>query len=348
MKTKSLQFRKAMSAALFVLLLSVAGMKNALAQTQVATLQHGDDISVFYGQNAFVEAHIAAEAGDVITLSSGTFTSCNITKAITLRGSGCVWDSISASFPTIISNEIILNVPNSENYHLIIEGIHFTGNLKYQSLYYPCFFKCNFNSLSYNNVNNNNPPSMYNAQFVNCMLRELFLAQSYNVHTLNTTLVNCVIWNGHFSCFVNAYNSFFRFNSPLNDMNAYNCIISQTQSSYSFGGNSIAYNCIGIRESTSSSVFTGQNFGSMTVNSYTDVFETFDGTAFSYLEKFLLKDEVASGFLGIDGTEVGIYGGTAPYNPRPSHMMVKHCNVANKSTVDGKLSVEIEVYTEDE
>jgi len=47
MKTKSLQLGKAMSAALFVLLLMVAGAKNVLAQTQVATLQHGDEMTAF-------------------------------------------------------------------------------------------------------------------------------------------------------------------------------------------------------------------------------------------------------------------------------------------------------------
>ena len=71
MKTKSLQFGKAMSAALFVLLLVVVGMKNALAQTQVATLQHGEEISVFYGNNAFVQAHNVAVDGDIVTLDIG-------------------------------------------------------------------------------------------------------------------------------------------------------------------------------------------------------------------------------------------------------------------------------------
>ena len=49
MKVRSLHFGKALSAALFVLLLSLAGMKNALAQNLVATLKHGDDISFYYG-----------------------------------------------------------------------------------------------------------------------------------------------------------------------------------------------------------------------------------------------------------------------------------------------------------
>jgi hypothetical protein len=179
------------------------------------------------------------------------------------------------------------------------------------------------------------------AQFVNCILNQVYF---YDSKVSNTTLVNCVVWQSSITGSVNAYNSIVRLSSSAGKMNAYNCIISQRQGSFIMNGNSVAYNCIGIP----TTVFQGQNFGCMTVNSYADVFETFDGSEFSYLEKFLLKDEIASSFLGTDGTQVGIYGGTAPYNPRPGHMVVKHCNVANKSTVDGKLSVDIEVYTENE
>ena len=110
MNLRKLQFGKAMSAALFVLLLVVAGTKNALAQTQVATLQHGEEISVFYGQNAFVEAHAAAETGDIITLSSGTFVKTPITKAITLRGAGCAIDTVANTNPTVIGQNIEKNV----------------------------------------------------------------------------------------------------------------------------------------------------------------------------------------------------------------------------------------------
>ena len=65
-------------------------------------------------------------------------------------------------------------------------------------------------------------------------------------------------------------------------------------------------------------------------------------------EQFILKDEIATGFLGGDGTQVGIYGGMLPYSNRPTYMVLKRCNVASRSTIDGKLSVDIEVVTEEE
>ena len=106
-----LQFGKALSAALFVLLLVAVGTTNALAQTQVATLQHGDDVSAFYGANAFVEAHTAAADGDIVTLSSGTFNApSQITKAITLRGAGVVSDTVAGTAPTLLPGDVLINV----------------------------------------------------------------------------------------------------------------------------------------------------------------------------------------------------------------------------------------------
>lgn len=151
MKARKLQFGKALSAALFVLLLVVAGTKNALAQTQVATLQHGDDISVFYGSNAFVEAHTAAADGDIVTLSGGSFSSTTITKAITLRGAGVVSDTVAQTNPTIFAGDVTFNVAN-DSVPLNVEGIMFNGNAYYRKLTNPKFTRCNFNNYSFTTV----------------------------------------------------------------------------------------------------------------------------------------------------------------------------------------------------
>lgn len=54
----------------------------------VATLTHGDEISMFYGPYALQQAHAAAENGDVINLSGGAFQAVEITKALSIRGVG--------------------------------------------------------------------------------------------------------------------------------------------------------------------------------------------------------------------------------------------------------------------
>jgi hypothetical protein len=335
MRFNSLQFGKAISAALFVLLLVVVGSKNALAQNQVATLQHGEDISVFYGQNAFVEAHNAAETGDIITLSSGTFTPITITKAITLRGAGCAVDTVSNTEPTVFGGYIELNVNDTDNY-LTIEGILFGSDVVFFTLNNPKFNKCNITHIGYYNGGCH----MNNAQFVNC-----FINQFDPTCANNTTFINSVVWNAGGTSnnyTVLLYNSIMRMPfSNSGGLSAYNSIIAEE---YSYGSTSAFVNCIGIGNDPFGNGYTT---GCATYTSYDEVFDTFAGS-FSFDEPFILKDEIATGFLGNDGTEVGIHGGTMPYSSRPTYMVMKRCNVANKSTIDGKLSVDIEVVTEEE
>lgn len=350
MKAKSLQFGKAMSAALFVLLLSVAGMKNAFAQTQVASLQHNDTIAgVYYGANAFVSAYNAAVNGDVITLSSGTFTPTNITKAITLRGSGSAIDTIAHTYPTYISGSFIIDISNS-THALIVEGISFsTSTITYYNITNPRFIKCEFNQFSSRTGDPYHTPNgvIQNGLFIDCNIKEI----TFSRYVTNTKIINSVIWNLwspiNMAEFV-IRNSFFRVNGNYSNMTAFNSILVSTNPNDQLDASCGLYNCIGIKNGFSSPFAQNNNNTNLIVDTYSDVFETFDGSAFSFNEQYILKEVIANGFLGGDGTQVGIHGGVMPYNPRPTHMVVKHCNVANKSTVDGKLSVEIEVYTEDE
>ena len=340
MKAKSLQFGKAMSAALFVLLLSVVGMKNALAQTQVATLQHGDDMSAFYGANALVEAHAAATDGDIITLSSGTFNQTTITKAITLHGAGCVADTLGIS-PTIIVNGCIINVPN-ESVYLIIEGIAFQSQVyHYGNLYRAKFIKCDFNG-GISNTNNISVSMVNDVQFINCRINGSAKINSCNN---SVSFINCVVAIlNHFQSivnpldYINIYNSIIcGFQSSTKNYNLYNCILGGSNNAQIL--NSYAFNCIEIGSVFSNSVNT---YDCMSVNAYSDVFESFDGTISNDVD-YHLKAEISTSFLGNDGTEVGIYGGMSPYNTRPSYLILNRCNVAPRSTVDGKLSVDIEV-----
>ena len=58
---------------------------------------------------------------------------------------------------------------------------------------------------------------------------------------------------------------------------------------------------------------------------------------------YRLTEEAKAAYLGTDGTEVGIYGGTYPFDPVPTGLRVTRCNVASQSSTDGTLSVDIEV-----
>lgn len=356
MKAKALQFGKAMSAALFVLLLVVVGTKNALAQNLVATLQHGDSISMYYGSNAFAQAHSAAQTGDIITLSSGTFNPTTITKAITLRGAGCCTDTVTGINPTIIGSTIKANVTDDEH-SLTIEGI-WLKDFWFVNINNPRFIKCNFSRIRSNYLYGSS--QMQNAQFVDCMV---FLDNDYSLqdNTTNTQFINCYINLRPYLCTaetnVSFINSIVQFtNSETIEVMAVNSIFYYseyyTSDWSSYASSSLFQNCVSIKMD---GLFANQtDTTNLAVGNYSDVFETYNGTYFSgndpiwINERFVLNSDFASSFLGNDGTEVGIHGGQAPYNPRPNYMVLKQCNVATQSTVDGKLSVEIQVVSEGE
>ena len=102
----------------------------------------------------------------------------------------------------------------------------------------------------------------------------------------------------------------------------------------------IALNCISIN---AKNIFAANeaNLGNH-FSSFEELFKNFTGGNFEN-QKFELTDEAKAKFLGTDSTEVGWYGGAFPYTSIPSYPRITKMNVANKSTADGKLSVEIEV-----
>lgn len=81
------------------------------------------------------------------------------------------------------------------------------------------------------------------------------------------------------------------------------------------------------------------------MSDYAAFFKTYTGASLNYLDSqnFQLTEAAKTQYLGMDGTEVGIYGGSLPFDPVPSNPQITKCNVAAKSTADGKLSVDIEV-----
>ena len=115
------------------LLLSVVAMlvaSTSFAQnTVVASLSHGTETTIFYGSNALKDAVAAAESGDVINLSAGTFYASDISKGITLRGTG-----IDIDEPTYIVNDFVIEIPAEEKKAEIgsIGGFHqFIGGYWY-------------------------------------------------------------------------------------------------------------------------------------------------------------------------------------------------------------------------
>ncbi|MDE6336179.1 MAG: hypothetical protein K2J63_07900 [Muribaculaceae bacterium] len=75
-----------------------------------ATLQSGDQVTPFYGENAFVEAYEAAVDGDIITLSPGEFKSTDIKKSLTVIGAYAFTNDLSEATNLFNANVYADNV----------------------------------------------------------------------------------------------------------------------------------------------------------------------------------------------------------------------------------------------
>lgn len=326
---------------LMMLFVAAVLTNNVFAQgSLLATLNHEGTISTFYGSQAWKNAHDAAANGDVITLSSGTFVAVNITKAITVRGAGMGIDSTAVSEPTVITGDFTINIAEPGSNRLTLEGIYCNHKIYYTNVVNPLFLKCRLKKISYNYAED----VLKDASFIHCRIAEVF-----NLGTNSSaSCVNSVIQD---PCSFNNSTSNFEFINCclIGDMGAVysssfkNCIISDNENSHYINSSCTAYNCICL---TANNYFRNiTNATNKSLTEYATLFKTYTGAALDNLdsETFELTDAAKTQYLGTDGTEVGIYGGNLPFDPTPSNPQITKCNVAAKSTADGKLSVDIEV-----
>lgn len=341
------------------ILLSVMLMLSAVtfAQQQLATLNHNNDITVYYGADALVSAHSAAETGDIITLSSGVFNATNITKAVTIRGAGAWADATGGN--SVIRSGFRINVEQNEIHHLSIEGIYVLGSVILYTVYNPQFTKCFFQWIGHPT---SNAPSEFgqgsnNASFVNCILGhwhshcDSYLPSYGNV--IGTQFVNSVVvdCNGY-----HASDTYINCVLKQNPGNAssrlfQNCVLywDYADTVAPADNGTTSFNCLYVQMNTDSSnvdelysPVVGHTLWG--IRGMSNVFQTFNGSTEG--EDFRLLDNVATTYLGTDGTQVGIYGGTMPFDPHVTSPLIRRITVAPRSNANGQLPVDIEVTNE--
>lgn len=302
---------------------------------QVATLSHEGTITSYTSADALRQAYEAAVDGDVITLSSGVFNSVNLEKRITVRGAGMgvkVNDTDPYIEPTIIKGYFEIVVDGTPENDFKMEGVYCTDRADFQGL--------------------------TNAQFSKCKFTEISYTTGHGGFT-DVTFINCIFGDGSF-CYnasMNFYGCYFK-KDPFNRNSIYtltNCILYVEE--YAQPGttcvlkNSIVINekhdswvadskqayytiCVGNLSNNCSLYKSLQDNNGTLLPKGTQLFK--EGTFYQ------LTDE-AKQYLGSDGTEVGIYGGSLPFDPTPTNPQIVKFNVASKTTADGKLSVDIQV-----
>lgn len=326
-----------------MLLLAIMGTKVSMAQTDlVATLSHSSNISTYYGANALSEAYTAAVDGDVITLSSGTFNAVDIEKAITLRGAG-MYGLDNGAEPTIIQNGMSISASITTPHVTTIEGIRCQNAVSIigTDLASVNIFKCKFlKGITCKNASVKlvhcianvkiswywYPLEIRDNSIVECINCVLGRPACYS----QTTLENCVIIGAD--------------ESSISTAQLRNCVLAWAGNlvlpTSVTANHNVCYNSGG---SDCFSQVTGIN--NINVESMEELFKTYRKSDIGQADTnntFELTETAAATYLGDDGKQVGIYGGTNPFDPTPTNPQIKKFTVDN-SVNNGKLSVKINV-----
>ena len=324
----------------FVSLVALVCATWSFAQSSLlATLSHDGKVSTFYGSTALRDAHNAAANGDIITLSSGTFVAVDITKAVTIRGAGMEVDTVHNVLPTTITGDFNINIADSVSQNLTLEGIYHNQTISYTQVKRPKFLKCRFKEF----YNAGYAIKITDAQFIHCRIANILRLSS----DCSASLVNCIV-NYPYCSSYSTSNFEFRncviHNYTVYSSAFYNCILDSDVNDYVYSSNS-AYYCVASYKRNGNGVFDDIPNSTNKVTTCEELFKTYKGGDLEKQdsEKFELTEAAKKKYIGTDGTEVGIHGGMLPFDSTPSNPQITKCNVAAKSTADGKLSVDIEV-----
>ena len=264
-------------------------------------LQHNGNVTQF-GFDQLVTAIAAAEAGDTIFLSAGSYKATSnyvtIDKAITIIGAGAV--------NTEIANGIYINIPNSPILTArLLDGVRISGNLYVQAAVTGLVLrKCQITSTLGFSGSSNIVKEMV---IDRCSIYSLSLGSQVGSLTANNSVVTQYLQlSGYADQSAVFVNCDIRANAS-NHIGAHfqNCRITANNWT-SYNEFTRFTNCLAVEG------FTGFN-GTRDTNCY-----TYSGALTDTSNEYF----VSQGWIGTDGTAVGAYGSSTPYTLTPSGLSV--------------------------
>jgi hypothetical protein len=334
------------------------GLGNLKAQSPVATLEHNDTTTVFYGINAFADAYTASQNGDLIFLSSGTFTSpTEIAKGIRVYGAGCYLDATSNETTTIsplyvlngsdnfllegvicntiylyvcpISNLSIIRckitdisaISNGSGYYssILIENCIITGTITSSGLIN--------NSIIRNNIFHNSILGYsVNGGSVIIFDNNVFISQYTTINQSDCYFKNNIFYTAYqYSFLSNIFTSYNNNCTYLNNLFCENSVLNYGPTNVNntnYGNNILLANYYTF---SIDSVFTS----------------LLDVNNFSFQNDYHMK--YPNLYKGADNTEVGVYGGTTAFKEKalPSNPHIVSKSIATQTDLNGNLPVNI-------
>lgn len=315
----------------FLLVAATLVVTTSFAQSSlVATLSHNGEISVFHGATSLKQAMEAAEHGDIITLASGRYDAVDITKAVTLRGAGLEEDSITGTFRTQIVGNFAINIEETASEHLTMEGLYHTNTITiYGTLNNAMLQKCQFQTIGQSSADN----TVNSLTCIHCIISGVInLPRNCSANFINSVITEPQNNQGGYMEFTNCI--FLGYMYHVRNSYFTNCLFSCLNG---LDGSNMASYCAGWAKG---STYVFGNINSVTNK---ELSEEQVNALFKTNTFYELTDEAKQEYIGSDGKEIGIYGGNLPYETRILSPQITKCNVAAKTTADGKLSVDIEV-----
>lgn len=329
--------------------ISLLAAKAQNNELPTATLQHGEQTMVFIGVDAFKNAYeAAADSGDVITLSSGKFNvSSNITKSLSVYGTGFEDDEATGTKATVISGSIYLlhGDINDSDGNVIKEGRKVNG--------------CRFEGIALDDINLLSETN--DIIIAKCKFNTLY----GRVTTTNLTVKQCVslkIVGNYNSIPSSIFNNLYIVNSHVGDIYSYidnrstiqvdHCIVTGSLSQAVLCTNNILYRSLNSGATAKNNIFVGLN--SSVGNGVQDMGNNWTGVVDagvwaeenadgSYAEDKTFELKYPEKYVGTDGTQIGLHGGLYPWNKIPSTPRIVESNIDTKTSAEGKLKVSIKV-----
>ncbi|MDN3676461.1 hypothetical protein QWY90_03965 [Flavobacterium paronense] len=318
---------------------------SANAQQKVA-LHHLGTTTVFSGSNPLIDAYTAAVTNDTIYLPGGTFVSpSNIDKRIAVFGTGHYENATSATGKTFINGNIALK-ENADNFYM--EGVEVNGNFYFsenESVNQVVLKRCKING-TLNFIGNLSIPSTNFGLFGSVIIGNIDLANAQNVLISNSILQGRI-----FNSIGNVFNNnilldeyaYYGNEAPINGDN--NQVNNNIFTKVNFGnlingnGNVAKNNLCALPTPSFGTLPTisGNYFGI----AQSAIFINRTGSIFTYSEDYHLQN--TSSYLGLDGTQVGIYGGVFPYKEEaiPSNPHIESKTIAPQTNTTGELNIQV-------
>lgn len=336
-----------------LLTLTIAIAMTMTMNAQTIALHSSTGVQIIKGNTALATAYTAAQNGDTLYISGHTFIPPgSFDKQLSIFGAGHYVDSTLTTGKTFINGNVTLN-ENADLFYL--EGVEITGNFTISTnhsvnnvIIKRCKINGTFNALgNLSNPTSNlslignvlmnriNLENIQNALLSNNIISNTF--QGSNGNMISNNIIMGFIWGSSMDYL------FFGSNNTLNN----NIILWEGYNANVNGSGNIFNNNLYV-EPTPDYGATATSIGNYTGILQSAIFVNQTGTTFNYTHDYHLQAPTT--YLGTDGTQVGIYGGTFPYKegavPLNPHIQLK--NIAPTTDANGDLQIQIQVEAQED